>query len=171
MTVAPERRDTVSAQDLSALLWQERELLELLVFKLEEEQLLLTSGKTRWLHHATREVEQVLERLRETGLARAVHASGVAGAWGIDDSATLRELVAAAPDGPWQELLSAHLQAMTALVAQIAALRDTNQQFLRAASRSTQETLAGIGTGAGTYAADGAALQGHGQPTLLNKDL
>ena len=35
MTVAPERRDTVSTQDLSALLWQERELLELLVFKLD----------------------------------------------------------------------------------------------------------------------------------------
>ncbi|MHA7190007.1 flagellar protein FlgN [Arthrobacter sp. MDT2-16] len=161
----------MSPQDLSALLWQERELLELLVFKLEEEQLLLTSGKTRWLQHATREVEQVLERLRDIGLARAVHASGVAAAWGLDDGATLRELAAVAPEGPWQELLSAHLQAMTVLVAQIGALRDTNQQFLRAASRSTQETLAGIGTGTGTYAADGAALQGAGQPTLLDKDL
>ncbi len=161
----------MSAQDLSALLWQERELLELLVFKLEEEQLLLTSGKTRWLHHATREVEQVLGRLRDIGLVRAVHASGVATAWGIDDGATLRELAAAAPEKPWQELLSAHLEAMTALVAQITALRDTNHQFLKAASRSTQETLAGIGTGAGTYAADGAALQSHDQPTLLNKDL
>lgn len=161
----------MTPQDLSALLWQERELLELLVFKLEEEQLLLTSGKTRWLHHATREVEQVLERLREVGLARAVHAAGVATAWGIDDGATLREISAAAPDGPWRELLSEHLQAMTALVSQISALRDSNQHFLKAASRSTQETLAGIGTGAGTYAADGASTQGHGLPTLLDKDL
>ncbi|MUK01438.1 flagellar protein FlgN [Vibrio cholerae] len=161
----------MSAQDLSALLWQERELLELLVFKLEEEQLLLTSGKTRWLHHATREVEQVLERLRDAGLARAVHASAVATEWGIGDGATLRELAEAAPDGPWQELLSAHLQAMTALVSQIAALRDSNQQFLRAASRSTQETLAGIGTGTGTYAPDGATTYGADRPTLLDKDL
>lgn len=161
----------MSAQDLSALLWQERELLELLVFKLEEEQLLLTSGKTRWLHHATREVEQVLERLRDAGLARAVHASAVATEWGIADGATLRELAEAAPDGPWQELLSAHLQAMTALVSQIAALRDSNQQFLRAASRSTQETLAGIGTGTGTYAPDGATTYGADRPTLLDKDL
>jgi len=161
----------VSAQDLSALLWQERELLELLVFKLEEEQLLLTSGKTRWLHHATREVEQVLGRLRDIGLARAVHASGVATQWGIDDGASLRELSISAPQGPWGELLGEHLQAMTVLVAQIAALRDSNQQFLRAATRSAQETLAGIGTGAGTYAADGASSSGFGQPTLLNKDL
>lgn len=161
----------MSAQDLSALLWQERELLELLVFKLEEEQLLLTSGKTRWLHHATQEVEQVLGKLRDTGLARAVHASGVAAAWGVNDGANLRELAAAAPEGPWGELLTAHLQAMTILVAHIGSLRDDNKQFLRAATRSTQETLAGIGSSAGTYAADGAALYGQGRPTLLNQDL
>ena len=45
----------MSANDLSNLLWRERELLELLVFKLEEEQLLLTAGKSRWLPQATRE--------------------------------------------------------------------------------------------------------------------
>lgn len=153
------------------MLWQERELLELLVFKLEEEQLLLTSGKTRWLHHATREVEQVLERLRDTGLARAVYAADVALQWGVHDSASLRELAEAAPAGPWGELLTSHLQAMTVLVAQISALRDSNQNFLRAASRSTQETLAGIGTGAGTYAADGATTRSTGHSTLLNQDL
>ena len=61
----------MGAHELSAMLWHERELLELLVFKLEEEQLLLTAGKSRWLQHATREVEQVLERLRDAGLAPA----------------------------------------------------------------------------------------------------
>ncbi|HUX71839.1 MAG TPA: flagellar protein FlgN, partial [Cellulomonadaceae bacterium] len=38
---------------LSDVLWQERHLLELLLFKLEEEQMILTSGRTRWLGHAT----------------------------------------------------------------------------------------------------------------------
>ena len=37
----------MSANDLSNLLWRERELLELLVFKLEEEQLLLVAGRAR----------------------------------------------------------------------------------------------------------------------------
>ena len=69
------------------------------------------------MHHATQEVEQVLGKLRDTGLARAVHASGVAAAWGVNDGANLRELAAAAPEGPWGELLTAHLQAMTVLVA------------------------------------------------------
>ena len=54
----------MGVNELSAVLWRERELLELLTFKLEEEQLLLTAGKSRWIEHATREVEQVLERLR-----------------------------------------------------------------------------------------------------------
>src|SRR4051812_39244560 len=40
--------------EVSNVLWRERELLEMLLFKLEEEQLLLTAGRTRWLPHATR---------------------------------------------------------------------------------------------------------------------
>ncbi|WP_026532258.1 flagellar protein FlgN [Arthrobacter sp. H41] len=161
----------MGAHELSSLLWQERELLELLVFKLEEEQLLLTSGKTRWLHHATREVEQVLERLRNAGLARAVEVSGLAATWSTPENATLRQLAAAAPDGPWGEILTAHLNAMTTLAAQIGELRDSNQQFLRAASRSTQETLAGLNTDAGVYTSRGTTAGGHDKLHLLNQDL
>jgi hypothetical protein len=68
----------VGANELSALLWRERELLELLIFKLEEEQLLLMSGKSRWLQHATREVEQVLNLVREAGLGRSVEVAALA---------------------------------------------------------------------------------------------
>ena len=46
----------MSVNDLSAVLWRERELLELLTFKLEEEQLLLAAGRSRWISHASREV-------------------------------------------------------------------------------------------------------------------
>ena len=63
---------------MSALLWRERELLELLVFKLDEEQLLLSAGRSRWVQHATREVEQVLELVREAGLGRSVEVAAVA---------------------------------------------------------------------------------------------
>ena len=50
----------MSLTEVSSILWRERELLELLLFKLEEEQLLLAAGRSRWLGHATREVEMVL---------------------------------------------------------------------------------------------------------------
>src|SRR5438045_4734995 len=35
--------------ELSSILWRERDMLELLLFKLEEEQLVLAAGRTRWL--------------------------------------------------------------------------------------------------------------------------
>ncbi|NKX53601.1 flagellar protein FlgN [Arthrobacter mobilis] len=147
----------MGAHELSAMLWRERELLELLVFKLEEEQLLLTAGKSRWLQHATREVEQVLERVRGAGLARAVEVAALAAEWGTAENATLRELAAQAPAGPWGEIFNGHLRALTELAGQIKELRDTNEQFLRAAARSAQETMAGLGPEPGTYDARGAA--------------
>ena len=64
---------------LSDVLWQERHLLELLLFKLEEEQMILTSGRTRWLGHATREVETVLDDLMSVhGIPRDVVAPSAA---------------------------------------------------------------------------------------------
>ena len=68
----------MGTHELSASLWRERELLELLVFKLTEEQLLLTSGKSRWLQYATQEVEQVMQKLRTAGLARSLASFAVA---------------------------------------------------------------------------------------------
>lgn len=145
----------MATQKLSALLWEERELLELLVFKLEEEQLLLTSGKSRWLQHATREVEQVLDRLRTVSLSRTVAVAALASEWHTAEDATLRELVAAAPPGPWTEIFAGHLLAMTDLTFKIRDLRDANEQFLRAAARSAQETLAGLNAENDTYTATG----------------
>ncbi|WP_150308007.1 flagellar protein FlgN [Planctomonas psychrotolerans] len=147
----------MGANELSALLWQERELLELLVFKLEEEQLLLTAGKSRWIEHATREVEQVLQRLRNAGLARSVQVSTLAREWGTAEDAPLRDLVASAPPGPWSDIFAAHLRSMTELTDTIKQLRDQNEQFLRTAARSTQETLAGVHPDPVTYDAFGSS--------------
>lgn len=147
----------LSANEVSAILWRERELLELLLFKLEEEQLLLTAGKSRWLQHATREVEQVLERLRASSLNRSVEVASLAESWGAGTNASLRELVANAPAGPWGEIFQGHLSAMTELTAEIQQLRDLNEQYIRAALRSTQETLSVIGDDAGTYDARGTS--------------
>jgi hypothetical protein len=146
----------MSANDLSNLLWRERELLELLVFKLEEEQLLLTAGKSRWLPQATREVEAVLARIRLSGVERTVEASAVAIEWGLPEDATLRQLVERAPSDTWRDILQAHLTALSSLTAQIAEVRDTNLTYLRAATRATQETLATVGTGPAGYDGRGA---------------
>lgn len=150
----------MAIHELSALLWRERELLDVLAFKLEEEQLLLTAGKARWLTHGTREVEQVLERLSQASLARTVESAAVAEQWGLPANASLAELIAAAPEGPWADILTAHLTSLSRQTADLKELRDSNEQFLRAAVRSTQETLADLHPaqghdGPGTYDAHG----------------
>ncbi len=151
----------MGANELSALLWQERELLDLLIFKLTEEQLLLTTGRTRWLQHATGEVEQVVRRLRASGLSRAVEVDALAEEWNVStNEPSLNELADAAPPGPWGDILRAHLEALTGQTVQIQALRDVNESFLRFAARSTQETAAGLLPQTGTYDAHGSQRQG-----------
>src|SRR3982751_2920707 len=112
------RRTRVSLTDLASVLWRSRELLEMLLFKLEEEQLLLASNRSRWLAHATREVEVVLDQIRQTEVARAAYAQAVAGELGLPVEASLGELADAAP-APWSELLHQHRKAFLTLTSEI----------------------------------------------------
>ena len=62
----------MSLNDLSALLWREREVLELLLYKLQTQQMMLTTGRTEWLAVAAREVDAVVEVLGQAELRRAI---------------------------------------------------------------------------------------------------
>jgi hypothetical protein len=136
-------------------LWRERELLELLLFKLEEQQLLLSAGRSRWIQFAAREIGQVLERLQVAGMSRVVESETVAQEWGAPEGASLRVLIEHAPDGTWQEVFSEHLRALTQLTSEIGQLRDVNELQLRAALRATQETVASLGIDTGAYTTSG----------------
>ena len=146
---------------LSEVLWHERSLLELLLFKLEEEQLLLTSGRTRWLPHATREVEAVLDQIRDAELGRSVEASAACAALGLPDGASLAELADAAPE-PWDDLLRQHRTAFATLTAEISQLADGNRELLAMSHRATQETLASMH--------DVATYDGSGQSSTRTSD-
>ena len=136
--------------EVSTVLWTERELLELLLFKLEEEQLVLTSGRSRWLAQATREVESVLDEIRSAELARAVEVEEVAPQLGLAGAASLAELADAAP-APWDELLRAHRDAFASVTAEIGRLADDNRELLALSHRATQETLAYLEDSVRTY--------------------
>jgi len=145
----------MGTNELSMRLWHERELLEMLLFKLEVQQLLLAGGSGRWMHFATHEIEQVLERLRTTSLARVVDAAAVAEEWGAPEGATLRELIDHAPSQAWRDAFTDHLRVLTQLTAEIGQLRDANVQQLNTVMRATQETIAGLGTDSGEYTTSG----------------
>src|SRR3954451_9668264 len=110
---------------LSELLWSERHLLELLLFKLEEEQLVLTSGRTRWLGHATREVEDVLDQIRHAELGRLAEVVAVAAELALPAVSALLTL-AEQPPAPWDDLNMAHRYAFVPLTADLRQRADGN---------------------------------------------
>ena len=144
-------------EKLSQILWRERELLDTLLFKLEQEQLVLASGRNRWLMRAAREVEQVLETIRQTEILRSVAADEAAAALGLDHNPSLRAL-AEATDEPWRSILVDHHEAFLTVTREITALADANRELITVGFRSARETLMSMGDAAEGYNADGDAV-------------
>src|SRR5258708_34701819 len=97
----------MALSDVSNILWRERQLLELLVFKLEEEQLVLAAGRSRWLGDATREVENVLGEIKRIELEPAVQVADAGRELGLSGSPTLREL-SGPTTSPWDRIFADH---------------------------------------------------------------
>jgi FlgN protein len=144
-------------EKLSQILWFERELLDNLLFRLEEEQMVLASGRTRWLVKAARDVENVLETLRETEILRAVAADEAAASVGLGHNPSLRSL-ADSVDEPWQSILRDHHEAFVSVTAEIAGLAEANRELITTGYRSARETLMTLGESPQSYAADGSAV-------------
>lgn len=145
----------MTAHDLSMQLMRERELLELLLFKLDEQQMLLATGRNRWIRHAVNEIERVLAAMPTVALSRDSLVIAVADEWGVPEARTLRELIDAAPTDAWREVLTGHLTTMIALADEIEQMKQINEQRLRTAIRVTQETIAGLGVPTGEYTPSG----------------
>src|SRR5207302_7624124 len=94
-------------RDVSNILWRERNLLELLAFKLDSERLLARAGRTRWLAMADHEVERVLAELKAVELERGIQVQAVADLLGLDAAPTLQLLAETAPD-EWAGILADH---------------------------------------------------------------
>lgn len=158
-------------ENLSLILWRERELLETLLFKLEEEQLVLAAGRNRWLMRTATEVESVLEAIRETEVLRAVAADEVAAGLGLSHNPSLRVLAEAA-DEPWRTILMEHRDAFVQITREVTGLASANRELLTAGYRAAQETLLSMGASAEGYGQDGAAVvDTHREPSLVDWSL
>jgi hypothetical protein len=163
---------TMGLREVSTILWRERHLLELLLFKLEEEQLLLAAGRNRWLPRATREVEMVLEEIKHTELERAVEVDRIAPELGLPANPSLRQLAEAAPP-PWREMLTDHRQAFLSLTEEVSGLVQANRELLGRGQRAVREVMASIGeakTEAGAGYGPGRDLGG-AKPVLIDRSL
>lgn len=131
--------------EVSDLLWRERELLDVLLFKLDQERLLLSEGSedaVRWLARASHEIDLVIEELRLADLTRAVEVDALATELGLAPAPTLAALAEAAP-APWNDLFAAHRSAFEALVSRVRAAADDNRHRLESAAAELEQSLLG----------------------------
>ncbi|HYO19783.1 MAG TPA: flagellar export chaperone FlgN [Dermatophilaceae bacterium] len=147
----------IALSDLSAGLWRIQELLELLTYKLEVQHVLVETGRARWMGRSTREIELVLQEMREAELMRAVDAGPVCDALGLPDDTPLSEIAAAAPT-PWDSVLEEHRAALTRATSELSTLSRSNSEMLEASYRAVKETLDRFNhaSEAPTYTARGA---------------
>lgn len=130
----------MSLSDISNALLREQSLLEMLLFKLEEEHLILAAGRTRWLAPATREVEAVLAEIRRCELVRATLVAGMAPSLGLGANPSLRELAEAAPE-PWDFVLDQHRRSFLEIADDISSQANANKQLLHRGATATRDLL------------------------------
>jgi len=115
--------------DVSHIWWRERSLLEQLLFKLTEEQMLLAAGHVRWLSAATDEVEVVLEDIAHAELVRAIEVQAAGRELGVGPNPSLRDLAEAALP-PWGAILMEHRDAFLKVTEEITELAKANRQLI-----------------------------------------
>ncbi|HET6562030.1 MAG TPA: flagellar export chaperone FlgN [Marmoricola sp.] len=157
-------------EDLSLILWRERELLETLLYKLEMEKLVLASGSSRWLATSAREVEGILARIRETELLRAVVADEAAASIGMAANPSLRAL-AEAVDEPWRSILLDHRAAFVQYSREIMELAASNRELLTVGQQAARDTFLGLTETADSYSHTGTAVVDDQRHRLLDQSI
>ena len=172
------RRDEASDTDeygdvvdkLTWVLWRERELLEALLYRLEIEEMVMATGRTRWLANAARDVDEAAAAMREFEILRAVAADEAAAAVGLEPNASLAELIAVAEE-PYRAILVEHRDGFIALTDEIARVAQTNRALIVAGLRATQDTVLGLDRSGATYNAGGAVDTASSRSAVVDRSL
>jgi hypothetical protein len=160
--------ESMGFSEVSDLLWQEREALELLLFKLIEERLIVASGEIRWLPAANREVESVIEQLQSVEIRRAVEVEMMGREHGRNHTMTLSEIASVAGE-PWATILLDHREHLLSLVAQVEQASGENRAMLTAGARAIRETLLAATESVNTYDSRGVASQATSRPLIMDE--
>ena len=110
-------------EPLFEVLHQERRVLERLVFRLSEAQMLINAGQDRYLAPAADDVTAIESQLGEVEMLRAILITGLAERWGVDaDQLTLRAIMRdASPEH--RELLERELDQLRELTREVSDLK------------------------------------------------
>src|ERR1700760_3506599 len=99
--------ELAEASGLAGVLWREREALQLVLFKLSVERLVVSAAEARWLPDANRELEAALEQLHNVEVVRAIESDALAEQLDMVPGATLAQLADAVSE-PWATILADH---------------------------------------------------------------
>ena len=155
-------------QHLSTLLWREQELLDLLLFKAEEKQYLIVTGKNRWLPRIAHEIEIVLEQLRTLEVERAAVSEVIAEGLGLPANPSLRTLAEHA-GAPWDDLLIRHHETLLVLVSELRGLSDANRDLIASGLAAIDEALLSVRPDSvRTYSAAGRTQTGANRSVTLD---
>ncbi|KJF17936.1 MULTISPECIES: flagellar export chaperone FlgN [Acidithrix] len=105
--------------ELSQSLEYETALLEKLLFKLEEERLLVANERHHYLGEANFEIQAVSGEIKHAELRRAIASSEVCDFLEIDSMAPLSEIISATPE-PWKSVFAEQRSQMLLVTARIA---------------------------------------------------
>jgi hypothetical protein len=131
-------------RELGTILVEQQQLLDNLLFRLDQEHLILVTGRTRWLSQATAEVMAVGAELNAQDERRRGAVDRLAVALDLGSGATLTELADRAPEG-WSEVLRRHREIMRDGVADVQAIVTRNRAVVAERLSSSSAVLARMG--------------------------
>ena len=103
---------------LSSTLWRLREVLDQLLFKVFQTQLIVRSGQSKWLARTTRELDAALQEARHVEVLRAVETVALADQLRVPPELTLAQLIRIAGT-PWDTIFEEHRDALVELTREI----------------------------------------------------
>lgn len=155
---------------LAQTLWREQRLLDVLLYRMEVQHLVMAAGRGRWIERAAADVDAALEELGEHELIRAMQVADVAPLLGLAADASLRQLVASAPE-PWCDILRDHQQAFLELVGKVEETSHANRDLLRRSMSTMRGLLApgDVAPTADSYGPTGATV-GQRRAVLIDRE-
>jgi len=168
MTADHAQAEPILAQ-LSRVLWQQRDLIEVLEYRLEVQQLLMVAGRADRLPIAVGEVEAALEAIRAVEETRLRVVTEAAAVLGLPRSATLTQIRAVAPE-PWDYVLGDHHTAFVRLVASTEELSARSRELAQKGLGETRAAFSQLGgTPTKTYGRHGDHTSLALPPTLVDQ--
>lgn len=141
--------------ELIAQLGRQRQLVEYLLFKLLEAQLLLSSEQAAFVPIAMAEIESVLRRIRDEEDRRDELVALLAEDWGMPPhELKLAYLTKHAPD-PWRAAFAEHRQVFMSLVDEVEKVTRDNRRLASEGLGRVHAALSGLVEDASTYSPEG----------------